>query len=212
MEDTDTLFEKRKTKPGRLIPFGFVENGDGYAYSVPLAGGQLEMTVAVAKDGKVSATVLDLFSNENYVLHRVPTARGEFVEQIRREYESVLTAVNEACFEPDVFKSAGAGQVIRYVREQYRDELEFLWPKSPDNAIFRRKDNAKWYAALLTVRKVKLGLEGEDMIEVIDLRINYFPGYHMNKKHWLTILLEGSVPAEEIFRRIDESFALAMNP
>lgn len=38
-----------------------------------------------------------------------------------------------------------------------REELEFLWPKSPDNAIFRRPDNKKWYAVLLTVQKEKLG-------------------------------------------------------
>jgi len=38
---------------------------------------------------------------------------------------------------------------------------------------------------------------------------SYFPGYHMNKKHWITICLDGSVPIEEIFCRLDESFAFA---
>ena len=61
----------------------------------------------------------------------------------------------------------------------------------------------------------------EGAVEIIDLRIKpedvealldgkkYFPGYHMNKRHWYTICLDGSVPIEEIFCRVDESFALA---
>ena len=36
------------------------------------------------------------------------------------------------------------------------------------------------------------------------------PGYHMNKKHWYTILLDDSVPLEEICRRIDRSYLLAV--
>ncbi len=96
-----------------------------------------------------------------------------------------------------------------------------MWPKFPRNAIFRRADNAKWYAAILTVAKNKLGLIGDEIIEIIDLRADsaqiaamtdgekYFPGYHMNKKHWLTICLDGSVPAEEIYTLIDNSYLLA---
>ncbi|MBQ8295198.1 MAG: MmcQ/YjbR family DNA-binding protein, partial [Clostridia bacterium] len=37
----------------------------------------------------------------------------------------------------------------------------------------------------------------------------FFMGYHMNKKHWYTLLLDGSIPTEEICRRIDESYLLA---
>ncbi len=93
--------------------------------------------------------------------------------------------------------------------------------KHPDNAIWRRKDTRKWYGALLTVSKRKLGLEDDDMVEIVDLRIppeelealidgqRYYPGYHMNKKHWFTMCLDGSVPIKEICRRIDESYRLA---
>lgn len=37
----------------------------------------------------------------------------------------------------------------------------------------------------------------------------FFPGYHMNKKHWFTVLLDGSVPDDEICRLLDESYVLA---
>lgn len=66
-----------------------------------------------------------------------------------------------------------------------------------------------------------MGLGGEELVEIVDLRAkpedvdalvdgkSYFPGYHMNKKHWFTILLDDSASMEGTFRRIDESFALA---
>ena len=36
------------------------------------------------------------------------------------------------------------------------------------------------------------------------------PGYHMNKRHWNTITLDGSIAAVEIFSMIDESYALVV--
>jgi predicted DNA-binding protein (MmcQ/YjbR family) len=223
MMNIDALFKRRKIKIERLFSFGFSENKCAYIYSTNLLEGQFEMIVTVTKNGNVSAEVFDSSLKERYVLHRIPDAKGAFVGKVREEYENVLVTIANTCFEPDVFKSEEARQIIQYVREKYQDELQFLWERFPDNAIYRRQDNAKWYAALLTVQKKKLGLNGEDMIEIIDLRIKpeeldalidgkrHFPGYHMNKKHWFTICLDGSVPIEEIFCRIDASFVLAAN-
>lgn len=121
----------------------------------------------------------------------------------------------------DVFLSAGAQQVIAYAREKYQDELQFLWQRFPKNAILRRKDNAKWYAALLVLDKRKLGLDEDGVVDIIDLRGDpgairalvdgerYFPGFHMNKKHWYTMCLDGSVPVKDVLARIDESYSLA---
>lgn len=121
-----------------------------------------------------------------------------------------------------MFKSKQAEELITYVRNAYGDELEFLWEKFSGNAVWRRQDTGKWYGVLLTVSKRKLGVASDEMAEILDLRIqpealealldkeSYFPGYHMNKKHWFTILLNGSVPLEEICHRIDNSYRLAM--
>ena len=222
MTDIDALFKRRKVNFARLTPFGFSGAENGYSYSAALVDGQFAMTVTVTQKGEISAKVIEHSSGENYVLHLVSGATGAFVGRVREEYERVLARIADACFEPDVFKSEGAKRVIQYVRERYGDELEFLWERFPDNAIFRRRDNAKWYAALLTVQKKKLGLAGDGAVEIIDLRMKpedvvaltdgerYLPGYHMNKKHWVTICLEGPVSLEEIFARLDDSFALAV--
>lgn len=221
VSDIDTLFKNRKIKFERLRHFGFLKNEDIYTYSTDLLNGQFEMRVAVTKKGKVSAEVIDISSKEHYVLHLIVNAKGAFVGTVRDEYENVLVMIADACFEPDVFKSEDAKKIIQYVRKTYQDELEFLWKRSPSNAIFRRKDNAKWYAALLTVQKKKLGFDEDGSIEIIDLRgkpeniealldgEKYLSGYHMNKKHWFTICLNGSVSLKEICNRINDSFELA---
>ena len=83
-----------------------------------------------------------------------------------------------------------------------------------------RKDNKKWYLAILSVNGTKLGLKDE-IVEVLDIRApkeevpqllklkHIYPAYHMNKKNWITILLDPSCPIEEIYTRIDVSYNLA---
>ena len=36
------------------------------------------------------------------------------------------------------------------------------------------------------------------------------PGYHMNKRHWNTLIIDGSLPNELVFGLIDESYALVV--
>jgi predicted DNA-binding protein (MmcQ/YjbR family) len=47
----------------------------------------------------------------------------------------------------------------------------------------------------------------------IELREEYasiIPGYHMNKKHWNTIILDGTVPSRLIYELIDHSYELVI--
>jgi predicted DNA-binding protein (MmcQ/YjbR family) len=37
------------------------------------------------------------------------------------------------------------------------------------------------------------------------------PGYHMNKKHWNTIIIEGTVPSQKLFEWIDDSYSLIIS-
>ena len=66
-----------------------------------------------------------------------------------------------------IFKSKQAKQIIKYVKEKYNDELEFLWTKFPKYAIFRHKENKKWYALLIALEENKLGIEGDKIVDII---------------------------------------------
>lgn len=53
-----------------------------------------------------------------------------------------------------------------------------------------------------------------DPFLALDLRSRYSqvtPGYHMNKKHWNTVVIDGEIPDKEIFMMIDHSYDLVLN-
>lgn len=214
------IFSDRRADPEKLRAYGFRETDGAYLYEQPLLSGAFTLRVRVRADG-ADACLIDAATDEPYTLFLVEDAQGSFIGEVRAAYCDALSAVAEACFAKTVFQSGYSQSVIEYARNTYGDELEFLWEKSPKNAILRRKDNRKWYAALLTISKSKLGAFPDEEIEVLDLRAapeaipdmvdgkRVFAGYHMNKKHWITLPLDGTLPAEEICAMLDTSYALA---
>ncbi|MBR1942113.1 MmcQ/YjbR family DNA-binding protein [bacterium] len=208
------IFKNKKVNSHKLAEFGFVDN----KYSTDILDGSFNLTVKIAENNEVQTELIEKDTGELYTLHLVEYVQGSFVGKVKEEYENILTEIAENCFEQDVFKSKQSKLIIEYVKDKYGDELEYLWEKFPDNAVCRRKDNKKWYLAILTVAKNKLGFESDKKVEIIDLRATteeiekivdnkkYFAGYHMNKKHWLTIILDGSVLIKEIYDRINISY------
>lgn len=221
MVQVTDLFQRKKLVIEKLIPFGFEKKQDQslYYYQKILPESCFILTVRISEHGEVSTEVIDPVLNEPYILH-LTDAVGGFVGNVREQYKKILSEIAENCFEPDVFRNPQSQEIISYVSKTYGDTLEFLWKKFDDNAILRRKDNQKWYAVLMTISKRKLGIDSDQAAEIIDLRIqpeqinslidyqNYFPGWHMNKKHWYTIILDDSVSTEEICKRIDASYLL----
>ena len=214
------IFKNKTANLEKLKKYGFNTAGDRCVYSTEILENQFKMTVTIDGNGNIETELIDLEAEEVYTLHHVAEASGEFVGKVRSEYEKVLQDISENCFDTNIFRESCARKVIEYAREKYGDELEFLWERYPDAAVLRRKDNKKWYALFMTIPKSKLGLDDE-LAEIIDLRFDadelqkrvdgkrYFPGYHMNKKNWITMILDGSVPFEEIVLHLDDSYKLA---
>ena len=144
----------------KLLEFGFVKNEDSFVYSKEIPEIQMTARVEISQ-GRLTTKLTDDFGGEEYVLHIVPSAVGSFVGLVRERHEKLLDDIFENCFDRDAFAEEQAKELIKYVSEKYSDALEYLWEDTPDNAIWRRQDNKKWYAALLTVSRVKLGLQGD---------------------------------------------------
>ena len=217
----ERAFRHRSILVSKLPAYGFSEQDGAFCYRTRIAEGQMELTVTVDGRGEISVRVTDSDTGEEYTLYLAEGAAGSFVGRVRADVEAVLWDVAERCCERKIFKSETTLRLIEYVRKTYGDEPEYLWERTPENAIFRRKDNRKWYAAVLTVKKDRFGFDSSEPIEVLDLRAapeeiagltdgkTIFPGYHMNKKHWITLLLDGTLGFAEIRRRLDESYERA---
>ena len=110
--------------------------------------------------------------------------------------------------------------IFAYIKKKYKASPEYPWAKYDDNAVFRHSDNKKWFALVMGVEKDKLGLSGSEYVDVINLKIDdmvfrdilvqqegILPAYHMNKEHWITVLLDGTVEEAKVYDLIDASFA-----
>ena len=110
-------------------------------------------------------------------------------------------------------------KINEYIKNQYGVGPEYPWQKYDDNAVYRHKDNKKWFALMMNVGRDKLGLSGSGSVSVINLKIDdiimrdaiikeegIMPAYHMNKLHWITVLLDGSVPEDYVKSLLDISY------
>ncbi len=108
----------------------------------------------------------------------------------------------------------------RYIAEAYSIAPEFPWIKSPGYAVYRHAGNKKWFAVIMDLNKTKLGLPENETVDVVNLKCDpimtgtlhkesgIFPGYHMNKSYWITVLLDGSVDDDKIKWLLDLSYDL----
>lgn len=90
-----------------------------------------------------------------------------------------------------------------------RPEAVEDFPFGPDVAVFKIK--GKMFATLATqdgVARTNLKCDPDEAQALRDIFTGVLPGYHMNKKHWNTVLLDGSVPDYEIARMMDRSYGL----
>jgi len=190
-----------------LQSFGFEKKRNGWAYSAPIADGALVCTVSVAANGKVTEKVVDTATGDEYVQHRIAAATGKFVGRVRQDVMSLMERIAVACFERDVFKTDMARGIIDFARTEWSEEPEFLWEKFPDYAVLRRKDTGKWYALVARLPADKVGGKSNELVEIVNLRrtkgmegLRFLPAYHMNKKTWVTILLDGTMPIDSLVR------------
>src|SRR5688572_6074865 len=86
------------------------------------------------------------------------------------------------------------------------------YPFGNEAAVFKVRN--KMFGLLIQVKEtiyLNLKCDPDEALALRDIFPAVTPGYHMNKKHWNTIELDGSVPDGELERMIDNSYLLVIN-
>ena len=109
--------------------------------------------------------------------------------------------------------------IFDYIKKKYKISPEYPWRRDNTSAVFRHTDNHKWFALVMTVQGSRLGLADNTWTDVINLKIDdlfyrdlvlreegILPAYHMNKLHWISVLLDGTVPDDQVCELVDISF------
>lgn len=214
MRNLSDLLENREIIKSKLIDYGF--NPD-YVFEKTLSNSNFKAVIIYEKNTLFSK-VIDLEMDEDYVLVDVKTPIGKFAAELKIEYESIITDIIEKCTRSNVFKFFQTKRLMDRVEKRYDTDLEFLWEKFPKDAIYRNKRSNKWFVLLVALDKSKINLDGEGEIEIAVLKHDnvsnvidgksILEGYHMNKKHWITVPLDDRISDEKLFELVENSYNL----
>lgn len=100
-------------------------------------------------------------------------------------------------------------ELMSYLNELPESELDY--PFGPEVAVFKVKH--KMFALVSNYQNrlsVNLKCDPQEALELRDIFDDVIAGYHMNKRHWNTVFVDGDLPEGEVFRQIDASFALVV--
>ena len=111
-------------------------------------------------------------------------------------------------------------ELDRFIEDVFGVRAEILWQSQPSFAVYRHSENRKWFAVIMDIPKEKLGLLQKGNVSVVNLKCDpimtgalisdegIHRAYHMNKNHWITVRLDGSVQRDKVLALLDISFDL----
>ena len=92
-------------------------------------------------------------------------------------------------------------QILNYCLGTYGTSPDYPFDDLLETAVLRHTDNRKWYAIVMRVSRRKFGFDNDKVIDVVNLKLatemfgsfgasdGVYPAYHMNKLHWISVLL-----------------------
>ncbi len=110
-------------------------------------------------------------------------------------------------------------EVAQHITARYDAESGNFFAKDSSVIVFMRTDNKKWFAATKNIGRRYLGIGKDGRIDILNVKLQphvvaslrkregFLPAWNMNQNNWVTILLDGTVPDEEILAYLDSSFA-----
>ena len=109
-------------------------------------------------------------------------------------------------------------RVTEYIRDRYAADAEYLWARYPNYAVFRHPASRKWFALVMDIPRDRLGLEGEGNVDIMDMKCGslmvdsllaqdgFLPAYHMSKSSWISVLLDETVPDDQIYTLLELNY------
>ena len=211
------IFKAYQFNSKKAKEYGFIENQGVWTHSSTILQGDFLMRITV-EDGDLSFQVYDQETGDLYPQVHMESMRGTFVGIVREACLEVLYDIRKACFDVQEFLCPQTKRIMALVQEKYGNQLEYLWEKSPDTAILRHENNQKWYAVLMKISWDKLEKGREGLVEAVNLKHDQvsdllvkkgiYPGFHMNKRYWISLPLDDSLTDEKVLELFEKSYFL----
>lgn len=199
----------------KAINYGFYLVGDSYQLKKGLKNADFYLEVIIENE-MLNVCVKELPDETVYLPFSIETSEGKLVSEIRCEVDQIITDIMDYCFVTIDFRN----QLFEFIKEYFDVLPQTPWDKHPDYFTFKTKTNNKWFAIIMSVPYKKIGVEQLGDVNILNIKINpnslstlidnqhYFPAYHMNKKHWVSIVLDRTLELERIKELIKISYSL----
>lgn len=203
----------------KLLTYGFSKESDTntineniFTYRKDLKEYNLYIQIQIKIGEFVNASVFDKDFNEEYTLYSV---NGKTIATV--EVEKLVEDIIAKCSKKTSIKE----DILTYLEKKYQVISEKPWEKYPEYVTLKTKNSKKWFAVILQVQQKKLDSSKKDnFVDIINIKLDpakieslidnehYFLAYHMNKKSWITIILDCNTNLGELYELVDESYHL----
>ena len=92
-------------------------------------------------------------------------------------------------------------ELLEHCLSTYGTSADYPFDEDFETAVLRHTDNRKWYAIVMRVSRRRFFEDSDEVVDVVNLKIplelfgefdvfgGIYPAYHMNKRHWISVLL-----------------------
>ena len=196
-----------------LAEWGF---DNGQARHV-LVEGEFELGMTLS-DQELELVVYDLAMEEPYTLFEVVSASGALVTALRQQVDEIINRI----LGQQIQDNPLVERLVDHVATTYGLAPAHPFKRHPEIIGFKVPPVDKLFAIFLPVDYCRLDKTSSrtDQVLVLNLKgqpdhileridnCRYFPAYHMNKKHWFSVLLDAQTDWDQLTSMLAESYRL----
>ena len=235
----DELFKRYKLSNEKsLIKYGFQKTNENtyfYQTNIDEESFSISLKLTILNDLSYKFNLTFFEDNEEYPLTNfilnnfTQTTLSDFNLQVLQKITTFLLDLRDFAFIKVEFNNEIANKVSDYIKEVYGASAEFPFKNDPTYAVFRNKENNKWFAMIMDVPFSKIDrinhskdnstqyilnvkADSTKIPTLIDTYDYIFKGYHMNSKTWISILLlDNNEILKHIYLLLKDSYTLIEN-
>lgn len=196
----------------RLQKYGFQKKDDQFELMVMLDE-RMALNLMI-HDQQLTYQCIDQDTQEEYMLIHQMQIHGKYVDGLREKLQDILDQINLTC---QIHQKA---EILEWVKEKYEIIPSFpfgqeydvlIEPKSNKMFAFFAKVKGSYFHQDVPFVETMTFKNTKQRVKVLLEQPKIYPGYHMHKATWITILLDETLKNDRIFSLLEESYDCVLN-
>ena len=205
MKTISDFFQNYKIDYCKLKEYGFIETNNKYVFSKQINNLIFKIRI---ENRNISLEIFDNDFNDECINYEIASIKEKWLE--------IINDIKNKCFIYTKYDNDQAMIIDQYILKKYNVGAEFMFDKFPNFGVY--KNNKIWFCIIMDIDYSKIDKNKKGIIYILNIKSNnvdelisnknFYPSYHMNKKNWITIVLDNNIDANYIKSLIDISYEL----